>query len=883
MTVLTTTAKAGPYAGAGTTGPFSVPFRFLENAHLRVIKTSTAGVDADLVLTTDYTVTGAGASSGTVTLVAPLAVGEKLTVIRNVPATQEADYVPGDAFPAESHEVALDKLTMLVQQQGEEIGRSLRMAPSVSGASTVLPTPQSNRVIGWNESATALQNLQPSDFATLVAYGTTQVDPFLGDGTTRDFTLSFFPGSVNNIAVTVDGATYVPGVDYTWASGQTLTFTVAPLAGQKILARYMRALPQGTADAGAVSYVPASGPATDVQTRLRAYEASGGSALIGYLLAGTGAVATNVQSKLREFVSVKDFGAVGDGVANDAPAIALAINAVIAAGGGTVLFPAGQYKCATRIGTFTSAEDVTLLGYGAEIQNFAGSNVNGLMQFGNAAVDGNGMYSASATTVRNLNILGLKFTSSNVFNGLIPGRWSDQMPISVNTAKDVLIRDCYFENWDFSAIDFGAICRDCLVDACSFYSSQVDAGANYGVRAFCYANYTNYSNGNGDLDPTSSTTGVLKGGYALISDSATNWGHENVSVTNCYFENVSHGVMVSAARRGVIANNRFKNMSTRSISLTTYSTDYLCLNNVHSLDTTEQTSSGVSVFYGLGQATYRHQIQGDKFTVIGATNNAAGFSPIKCYLNSHDWVIADCDFYLPTFNPSGARCIAAEDNSDGTVRDNHFNCPGIAHPVYFGPVFNTASPGFQQDKIQILGNTFEAFSAGAIWVNKTTSSPEPLVIKDNVVYGNPTRFVAHTADTSGQRARLYLDGNEFLGSPVRYIDNIVTANKAIILHRDILEIDARLSTGGGVANPSTTAVSFDFSAFHLPACFTSGVKRYLFTAYGGRENSQLSTDFIFRITGETATSISGDIVRNAGSSFQSGNVALKVIWEPFNT
>jgi hypothetical protein len=39
------------------------------------------------------------------------------------------------------------------------------------------------------------------------------------------------------------------------------------------------------------------------------YAASNGSSLVGYLPAGTGAVATTVQTKLRETVSVKDFGA----------------------------------------------------------------------------------------------------------------------------------------------------------------------------------------------------------------------------------------------------------------------------------------------------------------------------------------------------------------------------------------------------------------------------------------------------------------------------------------------------------------------------------------------------------------------------------------------
>jgi len=55
--------------------------------------------------------------------------------------------------------------------------------------------------------------------------------------------------------------------------------------------------------------------------------------------AGTGAVATTVQTKLREIVSVKDFGAVGDGVANDTAAFQLAANA-----GGQIFVPSGTYK-----------------------------------------------------------------------------------------------------------------------------------------------------------------------------------------------------------------------------------------------------------------------------------------------------------------------------------------------------------------------------------------------------------------------------------------------------------------------------------------------------------------------------------------------------------
>jgi len=62
------------------------------------------------------------------------------------------------------------------------------------------------------------------------------------------------------------------------------------------------------------------------QSTLSQLAASGGSALIGFLQSGTGAVATTVQSKLRERVSVKDFGAAGDGVADDTTEVQAALN-----------------------------------------------------------------------------------------------------------------------------------------------------------------------------------------------------------------------------------------------------------------------------------------------------------------------------------------------------------------------------------------------------------------------------------------------------------------------------------------------------------------------------------------------------------------------------
>ena len=59
---------------------------------------------------------------------------------------------------------------------------------------------------------------------------------------------------------------------------------------------------------------------------------------VNYTQGGTGAVTRAVQSRLQDFISVKDFGAVGDGATNDTAAIQAAINT-----GKPIVFPAGTY------------------------------------------------------------------------------------------------------------------------------------------------------------------------------------------------------------------------------------------------------------------------------------------------------------------------------------------------------------------------------------------------------------------------------------------------------------------------------------------------------------------------------------------------------------
>lgn len=94
--------------------------------------------------------------------------------------------------------------------------------------------------------------------------------------------------------------------------------------------------------------------------------------LITFTPVGTGAVARTVQAKLSEHISIKDFGAVGDGVTDDTAAVQAAINASTDTGlvTGTsiraVYAPAGNYL----VGNIVLAGVLKLFGDGRHVTNF---------------------------------------------------------------------------------------------------------------------------------------------------------------------------------------------------------------------------------------------------------------------------------------------------------------------------------------------------------------------------------------------------------------------------------------------------------------------------------------------------------------------------------
>jgi hypothetical protein len=157
MTVSTTTNRAS-YSGNGSTTAFAYGFKIFADADLTVIIRSSAGVETTKTLTTHYTVSGAGTDSGgnvTFTTGNVPASGETVVILRKLTLTQATDYVANDPFPAESHEDALDRLTMIAQQHDEAIGRALKVSQTnviATSEFTTSATDRANKLLSFDGS-----------------------------------------------------------------------------------------------------------------------------------------------------------------------------------------------------------------------------------------------------------------------------------------------------------------------------------------------------------------------------------------------------------------------------------------------------------------------------------------------------------------------------------------------------------------------------------------------------------------------------------------------------------------------------------------------------------------------------------------------------------
>ena len=135
-----------------------------------------------------------------------------------------------------------------------------------------------------------------------------------------------YNGSEYTLGIQSGGSVKVPALNLAASTGASLIGTV----------------PSGTLPA---STVAAALTELDAEkTSVVTLSASTGSTLVGTITSATGSVARTVASKINDVVSVKDFGAVGNGVADDTAALILGNNAL-----GSLYFPQGSYNITSNI------------------------------------------------------------------------------------------------------------------------------------------------------------------------------------------------------------------------------------------------------------------------------------------------------------------------------------------------------------------------------------------------------------------------------------------------------------------------------------------------------------------------------------------------------
>lgn len=148
---LSNTLTRNNYTGTGAAQTFTYAFPITDQSHLVVTVRNTSGVETTLTITTDYTVTGVGATAGgTIVLVDDsqawltggyLTTSYILTIRRVVPLTQALSIRNQSAYYPENIEAQLDKMTQLLQQHEETLARCLKIAPTEIGSTgaTIVP------------------------------------------------------------------------------------------------------------------------------------------------------------------------------------------------------------------------------------------------------------------------------------------------------------------------------------------------------------------------------------------------------------------------------------------------------------------------------------------------------------------------------------------------------------------------------------------------------------------------------------------------------------------------------------------------------------------------------------------------------------------------
>jgi hypothetical protein len=196
--------------------------------------------------------------------------------------------------------------------------------------------------------------------------------------------------------------------------------------------------------------------------------------------AGTGAKPRSIESKLRDVVSVKDFGAVGDGATDDTAAIQAAINyATSRSSGAAVRLPSGIYIISAPLNI--QASGVSLVGDGSLATT---------VQCNNSAIN---LINIGSSDAFNGSFIVDNTISGIGFKGFGTANPTSGVTINVFVTLRTTIKDCYFQG-KWRGIQFSGVGHGCLVDNCRFSTGSTLTSPIAGSCGIAIGHY-NVANG----------------------------------------------------------------------------------------------------------------------------------------------------------------------------------------------------------------------------------------------------------------------------------------------------------------------------------------------------------------------------------------------------
>lgn len=170
------------YDGAQFNFPISFPFLDEKHIQVRYAEQGQEDIDSHIMNSSHYMITGVGnPAGGVLTRLSNWEPGIVIVIIRDVPITQLHQYTQYDNFPAESHEDALAKLTMICQELDEICSRAITVPV------TSKKTPQE----WWKSIYDEIMHARDQILAGLtLAGGVTGATMVVADGTTTPRSIS---------------------------------------------------------------------------------------------------------------------------------------------------------------------------------------------------------------------------------------------------------------------------------------------------------------------------------------------------------------------------------------------------------------------------------------------------------------------------------------------------------------------------------------------------------------------------------------------------------------------------------------------------------------------------------------------------------------------